>query len=737
MLRSAYTFLFTFLFFNISFAQDSKQLIVFNPEGLIVKSYAPENHKGIHIRYNNQGFHNFLIENVPDEDKNKYYLIYQYRINDKNHEPGIINIHEDVHIEQFKATGIDREVLTLAIGENRCHVDARRDANHKERDIVSYALIKLNIPDYMPIPHVENKILLNFNRALTEKLQEDISYSDSCLVLSLFKDMYERITKEVPMKDASFWNNLGVKKRFLEEAGYSYYRNLLKIQFLRYWMKIVGFYSTEKVLGIDFYKNSIFRIDKSLNITNNDNINNLINCKEYQIDSDTVLTKMNDTLSLNRKRLKVLEERSKQLASSKIDSILISMTNQIIDLNEEIFRLEASIKSLKKSRLENCKKKLDRLAEMSIGRKFKDCLKKFPFLENEAVDVLHIGYAIENTHETKEVIYEVDIRKVNNSDTVALTFARQTPRLPQLTTDDRLFAKVINLTPELLLSNPFFLGMKVDQNTTVKEWEIANGPKIKVVEGNGLADLVNFGFGKSEDLSPPLGSLKNESSDYGETKYFNKVYLVLKSHLIPSSEKRSTYYIDYLLRFPNTLRYSSKPEITFSVPSLNLDPEKVNPQNAYVDYFDPVRTRYSFSINTGAIFSQFTNYSYDSTLVEGTNDIFFLQERKISERKFVPAVFLSFYPWANDIFDGKLNKTKLHLDVGVDINGSDILNNVYVGAGLEVHRYIQIVGGYRFGSHQRADLSRIAPNSLDISNLLKNETDGSFYFGILLGYNIF
>ena len=80
--------------------------------------------------------------------------------------------------------------------------------------------------------------------------------------------------------------------------------------------------------------------------------------------------------------------------------------------------------------------------------------------------------------------------------------------------------------------------------------------------------------------------------------------------------------------------------------------------------------------------------------------------------------------------------TNLHFDFGVDLNGTDILDNFYLGIGAALARNIHFTGGYRLGFRDRVDLDLVNPTTLNTDGLMRRESYGSFYFGINLGLDI-
>ncbi|MCG8326252.1 MAG: hypothetical protein MI974_01145 [Chitinophagales bacterium] len=888
-------------------------MIVFNPEGMIVKSFAPENHKGIHLEKKGIKFHTFLIEKVPPEDLNKYFLIYQYRINDKNHEPGIINIDEEVHIRRFETNGRNDEILTCDIGKSQ-RQDYKKfpwywKANHRKRDIISYALVKMNLPEGANLPESREDLLidsslLNSIKAILDTtesrklVQEHMSgYLTPSKILNeqqqdrLFQQykklleeedrlleqqdkLFERYKKLLEEQDTLLTQQdtlltqqdtlltqqdtlltqqrkflkkrllqkqrtlpkkqkrllkeqkrflkkqkrlLKEQKRFLKKQKRFLKKRLLKEQerllkkqrilleeqkallkrsqetnledllksqerlminyakslyghenFLRKWIKATDLYSRQTVTIYDLYKWKIFA---DISIENIETVFNYIDAihkcepivdslKSEKENSVILLRLLEDSLQLNKELLRVYEKRAEQLAENTYSQYHREITNEIVKRKTRVVQIENEITKIKSRIDEICVENRDsiikKITNSTISKEFDFYLDRFPVLKLKVVDVLHVGYAIENSHQTKEVIYEVDQDDLEHSNKDELTFARQTPSLPLLTTDDRLFLKVVNLKPDLLESNPFFLGITIDQEELAAEWEIANGPKVKVIEGNPLDNLKGFPFGKEAKWSRLAGAPEDVNAiardpNRKKAEYFNKVFLYLKKDKVPVGTVEDFYYWDYLLRIPNSFKYRRKPSITLTVNSLEektdekkdsqkeeSTPPKPSSQKVFVDTFDPVRTRYAFAITTGVMFSEFTSVRYDSILLAGTVDKYFLEESKVEQGKFVFGAFLSFFPIENDIYSNRWKPmSKLHIDVGIDIETKnlDLFDNIYLGLGIQLHQYIHIGGGWRFGSYKEADLSKLASNSLDISGLLKSKREHSFYFGIQFGYN--
>ncbi|MES2760681.1 MAG: hypothetical protein V4677_00675 [Bacteroidota bacterium] len=143
---------------------------------------------------------------------------------------------------------------------------------------------------------------------------------------------------------------------------------------------------------------------------------------------------------------------------------------------------------------------------------------KLSFIEDPVVTSLRQGIIIGTSDQVKEIEYDFYDITLDGTDQKSVVIQRQTPNLPQLTTDDQLFIRVMNVTKNNL-EYPFFIQLATDVTKTVTATSLENGPIIKTMDdiGNFLPDL-DFSFSdllgtNTLSLSPSNSALEKAGSE--------------------------------------------------------------------------------------------------------------------------------------------------------------------------------------------------------------------------------
>ncbi|MEQ9374029.1 MAG: hypothetical protein RIG68_02540 [Imperialibacter sp.] len=212
-------------------------------------------------------------------------------------------------------------------------------------------------------------------------------------------------------------------------------------------------------------------------------------------------------------------------------------------------------------------------------------------------------------------------------------------------------------------------------------------------------------------------------------------------------------YIDYLLKYPVPFEALKRPVIELKALQLEVDSfeQKVaagelGKESYTLKYSDKVVTTdtlptvhrlYRFSINTGLAGSQSVSYNYQRVPVPNTVVDRLQESREVSFRV-RPLLTLSTYlikPQDIAVCDKQTINT-LHFDIGLDYLRKNVLDDVYLGLGVEPWRNINVAFGAKIATVSKVDRAKLDPVSLDTSAAMTSVTQAGFYFSVNLGFNI-
>jgi hypothetical protein len=203
--------------------------------------------------------------------------------------------------------------------------------------------------------------------------------------------------------------------------------------------------------------------------------------------------------------------RSDNVVSSfdALNADLIRLNKKLIDLDKELleFKDKDSIYLNKLGSI--CRKARERLRFDFHKENF---VKQEKYTDAAPYEILHQGTLINATSKTKEVVYTAFQQDIFNSGKKNLSVKRLSPDLPQLTTDDELYIKLVNIEYKLLKENPFLFQINIDNSKTATEAELANGPLIKDMDKIDESIFSNI-VGMTASKSPTV-SMKSFAKDF-------------------------------------------------------------------------------------------------------------------------------------------------------------------------------------------------------------------------------
>ncbi|MEQ8685722.1 MAG: hypothetical protein RIE86_10535 [Imperialibacter sp.] len=257
-------------------------------------------------------------------------------------------------------------------------------------------------------------------------------------------------------------------------------------------------------------------------------------------------------------------------------------------------------------------------------------------------------------------------------------------------------------------------------------------------------DFAQHQFVSNKKLASCLQSLAYE------LLFKNELANIIKSDL---STNANPSFIDYLLKYPTSFEPLKKPSIELTALQLEADSFelkvtegkigketynlKYTKKTLVTDTLPPVHRLYRFSINTGLAGSQSVSYNYQRVPVPNTV-VDRLQESREVNFRVRPLLTLSTYlikPQDLAVCDKKTFNT-LHFDIGLDYLRKNVLDDVYLGLGVEPLRNIHVAAGAKIASVSKVDRAKLDPVSLDTSAAMTSVTQAGFYFSVNLGFNI-
>lgn len=213
-------------------------------------------------------------------------------------------------------------------------------------------------------------------------------------------------------------------------------------------------------------------------------------------------------------------------------------------------------------------------------------------------------------------------------------------------------------------------------------------------------------------------------------------------------------FTEFLVKYPRPFEASRKPTIKLLSNQYTTENyiKKVTEGEAKKESYDikfdnielvsdelpPVHRLFRFSINAGALITNNISYNYEQIPVanSNTNDLIEKKDISIDIR---PSLTFSTYFLKQDVavntpLDEILKTT--HFDISVDYADSKILDNVYLGLGIEPIRNLHLAGGIRIGEIERIDRDNYDSFKPIVEQDTNSKINMGGYFSISLGFNL-
>lgn len=213
-------------------------------------------------------------------------------------------------------------------------------------------------------------------------------------------------------------------------------------------------------------------------------------------------------------------------------------------------------------------------------------------------------------------------------------------------------------------------------------------------------------------------------------------------------------YTEYILKYPRPFEAKRKPTIKllsnqYSVenytdkvvkgkhegPTYDI---KYGQDILVKDELPAVHRLYRFSINAGVLLTNSVSYNYEAVPLANSS-VSDLKEIKETSMDFRPSITFSTYLKRQDLAVNEPFKRWLHtthIDVSIDYDDGDILDNIYLGVGIEPLRNIQLAFGARFGQVDRLDPNNYDPFLPISDQKFSSELDVGYYVSLSLGFDL-
>lgn len=415
----------------------------------------------------------------------------------------------------------------------------------------------------------------------------------------------------------------------------------------------------------------------------------------------------------------------------EIDTISSKILEKEFEIDVKKIHLKSNIELLTKTLAKKKKHFITQITKVNNTPKFPSYLKK------PSYKVLHQGILISKDKDLHEIVYDINYNKRISANNPQLEIARITPDLPQLTTDSKLYAHIINLKPENLKNTPFKISMTSSQSDSVIIESPSNFKSIENID-TSISSLLS-------NLLPKSNS--NESFDsiaIGSTKeQLESIFkiIALKATVTPN-------YTEYILKYPKsftantatTINLYAMQKITtnFLVKVEKGKESKPSYDITYTnkllvtDELPATHKLYRLALNAGGLVTNSISYTY-----QRNTDTQKLEENKKSMLKVNPSLTVSLYLKKQNLSLDDPNPWRTtHFDLSIDYGDGNLLDNIYLGMGLEPWRNVHFMGGARFGSVKRID-NDLYDFSIDNQDaaLIKKFAMG-YYFGISFGTDL-
>lgn len=332
-----------------------------------------------------------------------------------------------------------------------------------------------------------------------ERLIEKFEFDENQNILKL--NLHRRLSREVISYQLVKTNDWGKdKEKFeamvLSSNWFNYYSDTIHLkESLMTYLEKNFFVTAKEVFAFNDSYEKYYTAKSSFD-KKKYSVNNLDNEKYTQRE-------------LIKNKISILEKKLEKITGlARSESVISSFD----ELNESLIKLNAELILIDKD-LINFRRddsiKLNLLSETYKGNRkginFDFHKENFIKTENYTAEapftILHQGSFINSTDKTKEVVYTAYQQDIFNSGQKNLSVKRLSPELPQLTTDDDLYIKLVNVDYRILKENPFLFQINIDNSKTATEAELVNGPMIKGMDEIAVNPFINIvGMSGTKDI---------------------------------------------------------------------------------------------------------------------------------------------------------------------------------------------------------------------------------------------
>lgn len=241
------------------------------------------------------------------------------------------------------------------------------------------------------------------------------------------------------------------------------------------------------------------------------------------------------------------------------------------------------------------------------------------------------------------------------------------------------------------------------------------------------ANSSNLTFGFKPFYEKLISKVKESNRITNETIYTNKI-----KTLVTFKVKEISNYTEFIVKYPIPFKANSAPTINLYVNQLKIENyvkkveegkvKKPSYNVAYKqilmisDVLPPTHRLFRFALTSGVLYTTSTAYEVDIN----NNTV------SVDDSGFRPSVTFSTYFNKQDLnVDNLSSWNTVHFDVSLDYKDANILDNVYLGLGIEPFRNFHIGTGFRLGKTDKT-----------INNKIERVSNSGVYLSASLGFNL-
>lgn len=461
----------------------SQKVTVFNNEGRIIKSFGEKNSKSFE-------FPTFpKKENTKDmatEKTNNIFVIENVLKSDSNQYFLLYQNRKNDYIYEANLTNFSYSYLKGQFKDNNIYFYL---PDIQKEGVMSYQLLKMN--SYI------NTI---------ERFKNILTKTDA--------NGYDTKIRDAQKSFKTFLETKLVSLNFNDADSFNFFRNKIKI--------LEGVINSESYSSIDIFYKNVAKENEFLKLELD-----VLNSKFEKLPSFSKNNEIIKELDFTTDRIISLKKRILE-NTHKLDSVKYEYSSRLKTLNEGFNRIKNNI---------------------SFDKLLKEFIKdssKYKFIEEPEYIILHQGILIGTDFANKEIVYDYHPETIFESGEKTFKLKRQTPDLPILTTDVKLYSKIINVVPKELKANPIFIQLSVDMANKVAAADLSNGPIVKSLESiESPFDMIKP-YISTEAASVPSDS-KDKSNDQTKKKMATFLDTSEKSKQLFKQLKDSNTYFNYLV----------------------------------------------------------------------------------------------------------------------------------------------------------------------------------------------